>query len=258
MGGNNSKQHDIERQHVHVDGLELQQQRLKDRDVGLFEEIEDIHFLGVERIVERRRDIGDLGHEDREQKDVRDVDLPGAPQHARARDDEAALAHGAAIDESRGVAGNEDEDLGRVGKAVIADGEPVHDVLGNVVEKNQPQRDAAEQIEPQVAFASEREAKQPSATAMTDIFPANICLADICFTIASVLPKPRSMRGSSNLVRQYGLRSASAWLLQLTGTALFTFTRNRSLIWTAGARRLRDRLGDLTYGAAGTASCIAQ
>ncbi len=134
-------------------GLNFNNKRLKDRDVGLLEEIEDIHFLGVERVVERRRDIGDLRHEDRKQKDVRHVDLPGTPQHARAGDDDAALAHGAAIDESRGVAGNEDEDLGRVGKAVIADGEPVHDVLRNVVEKNQPQRDAAEQIEPQVALA---------------------------------------------------------------------------------------------------------
>ncbi len=137
-------------------GLNFKQQRLEDRDVGLFEKIEDIHFLGVKRIVEGRRDIGDFRHEDREQKNMRHVDLPGAPQHARAGDDDAALVHGAAIDESRGVAGDEDEDFGGVGKAVIADGEPVHDVFGDVVEKDQPQRHAAEQIEPQVALGRDR------------------------------------------------------------------------------------------------------
>ena len=118
---------------------------------GLLEEIERVHFFGVERIVEARRDIGDLGHVDREQEDVRDVDLPGALQDARARDDEAALAHGAAIDEGRGVAGDEDEDFGGVAEAVVADGEPGDDVVRNVIEEDQPERQPAKQVEPQIA-----------------------------------------------------------------------------------------------------------
>ena len=66
-------------------------------------------------------------------------------------DHEAALAHRAAVDEGGGVAGDEDEDFGGVAEAVIADGEPGHDVGRNMVEEDQPQRQAAEQIEPQIA-----------------------------------------------------------------------------------------------------------
>ena len=88
---------------------------------------------------------------DGEQEHVRDIDLPGALQDAGARDDEAALAHRAAVDEGRGIAGDEDEDLGRVAEAVIADGEPGDDVVRDMVEEDQPEREPAEQVEPQVA-----------------------------------------------------------------------------------------------------------
>jgi hypothetical protein len=102
--GEQQKQYDIERQHVHVDGPKLQEHRLEDGDVGLFEEPEDVHFLRVERIAESRRHVGDLGHEHREKKDVRHVDLPGPAQDAGAGDNEAALAHGPAVDEGGGIA----------------------------------------------------------------------------------------------------------------------------------------------------------
>jgi hypothetical protein len=68
-----------------------------------------------------------------------------------AGDDEAALAHLLAVDEGRGVAGDEDEDFGRVAEAVIADGRPGDQVGRNVVEKDQPQRNPTEQVEPQIA-----------------------------------------------------------------------------------------------------------
>ena len=118
---------------------------------GCLEEVQRVHFLDVERILEARRDVGDLGDVDREQEDVGHIDLPGPLQDARAGDDEAALHHGAAIDESRRVAGNEDEDFGRVAEAVVADGEPGDDVVRHVIEKDQPEREPAKQIEPQIA-----------------------------------------------------------------------------------------------------------
>ena len=46
------QQHDVERQHVHIHRLELQQQRLKDGDIRMVEEIDYAHFFGIERIVE--------------------------------------------------------------------------------------------------------------------------------------------------------------------------------------------------------------
>ena len=92
---------------------------------------------------------------DREQEDVRHVDLPRPPQDAGARDDEAALAHFLAVDEGGGVAGDEDEDFGRVAEAVVAERDPGHEVRRNVVEEDQPERDPAEQIEPQVASSGD-------------------------------------------------------------------------------------------------------
>src|SRR5262249_57598212 len=119
----------------------------KDGDGGLLKKIRNFHFFGIERIFERCRDVGDLRHENREQKNMSDVDLPGAPQDARTGQYEAALAHRAPIDEGCGVAGYENKDLGSVAKTVIPDRDPTHDVFRNMVEKDQPQRQPAEQIE---------------------------------------------------------------------------------------------------------------
>ena len=155
-GRKSEQQHDIQRQHVHVHRLELQQQRLDHGDVGLLEEIEHAHFLAVERIVEARRDIGDFGEVDGEQEDVRDINLPGALEQAGGGDDEAVLAHRTAVDEGRGIAGDEDKDLSGVGKAVIADRDPAHRVGWDMVEEDQPQGYAAEQVQPQIAFGRNR------------------------------------------------------------------------------------------------------
>ena len=87
---------------------------------------------------------------------MRDVNLPGALEYAGAGDDEALLAHGAAVDEGRGIAGDEDEDFGGVAKAVIADGDPTHRIGRNVVEEDEPERQPTEQIKPQIAFARNR------------------------------------------------------------------------------------------------------
>ncbi len=70
----------------------------------MLQKIQDAHLFGVERIVEGLRDVGDLGEIDREQEDVRDVDLPGALEHAGRRDHESLVVHGAAVHEGGGEA----------------------------------------------------------------------------------------------------------------------------------------------------------
>src|SRR6266478_10248686 len=52
------QQHDVERQYVHVGWLELEQQRLDDRHLRLFEKVENIHLFGIERILETGGNIG--------------------------------------------------------------------------------------------------------------------------------------------------------------------------------------------------------
>ena len=153
--GKQQQQHDVERQHVHVDRLELEQQRLDDGDLRLPQKVQRVHLFHIERILEARGDIGNLGDIDREQEDMGDVDLPRPLQDARAGDDEAALQHGTAIDEGGRVAGYENEYFCRVAEAVVADREPAHDVVRDVVEKDQPERKPAKEIEPQVAFGGD-------------------------------------------------------------------------------------------------------
>ena len=134
--------------------------------------------------------------------------------------DETALAHGAAVDEGRGVAGNENEDLGGVAEAVIADGEPVDDVAGNVVEKDQPQRDAAEQIEPQVALGRDQpEAGQPSVWAS----PA------LCVAIHVRPPSDAAVRRHFTVVKSGSppdLRKLVRMVIATSAATLFTFPWN--------------------------------
>src|SRR5215468_8573603 len=83
---------------------------------------------------------------------MRDIDLPCALEDSGACDDDAAVAHRAAVNECRGIARDEYEDLGCIAESIIAYGDPADDVRRNMVEKNEPQREAAEQVEAQVAF----------------------------------------------------------------------------------------------------------
>ena len=122
--GQEKHQHDIERQHVHVEKTKSQQQCLNDGDAGLLEKIIDAHFLRVQRVVEPVRGVDDFRKENREQEHVGHVDLPDPAQDPCGRDHEAGLAHGAAVDKGRGVAGDEDENLGGVAESVATDGEP--------------------------------------------------------------------------------------------------------------------------------------
>ena len=116
----------------------------------------------IQRVFETGGDVGNLREEDREQEHMRDIDLPDPAQDPRGRDHEAGFQHGAAIDERRGIAGDEDEDFGGVGKTVIADREPGQKVRRQMVDEDQPQRQAAKQIEPQFALADRRRAKSPA------------------------------------------------------------------------------------------------
>src|SRR5262245_42640233 len=66
------------------------------------------------------------------------------------------LLHRAAIDEGSRVPRDENENLGRVAKAIIADGDPVHRIGRNMIEENQPERESSEQIKPEITFGRNR------------------------------------------------------------------------------------------------------
>ncbi len=152
--GKKKHQHDVERQHVHVDRAESQEQRLDDGDVRLLEKIHDSHFFRIQRVLETGGDVGNLGEKDREQKHVRDINLPDPPQDARGGDHEAGLEHRASVNERCGVARDENENFGGVRESVIADREPGQEIGRQMIDEDQPQRQPAKQVEPQFALAA--------------------------------------------------------------------------------------------------------
>src|ERR1700753_4020589 len=56
------------------------------------------------------------------------------------------------VNEAREIAGNENEEFGCVAEAVIAQRQPGNDVMRDMIEKDHPQPDASEKIEPEVAL----------------------------------------------------------------------------------------------------------
>jgi hypothetical protein len=83
---------------------------------------------------------------------VRDVELPDAMADAHGRDEEALALHAPAIHHAGGVAGDQDEHLGRVAEHERLDGKLRQEVVREVVEEDRDQGDTAEEIQPQVAF----------------------------------------------------------------------------------------------------------
>jgi hypothetical protein len=59
--------------------------------------------------------------------------------------------HHCCVDDRRDITGNEDEDIRSPAESVVSDGDPVHHIVGDVIQKDEPVRDAQEQIEPDIA-----------------------------------------------------------------------------------------------------------
>jgi len=86
---------------------------------------------------------------------VRDIELPDAAVDARRGTHPALARHHAGIGDHRGIARDEDEDFRGVAKTVIAHGQPAHDIGRDVVDEDEPQRQPAEQVEPDIATGSD-------------------------------------------------------------------------------------------------------
>ena len=144
-------QHDVEWQHVEIERLEAQEQALAQRLGGVVDQARDVELVDHLGIAEAQRQIADRGDVDHEQDDVGDVELPDPLGQPGGADDEAAVEHHPGIDERGGIAGDENEEVGGVAETVIAGRDPVHDVVGDVIEEDPPVGDAPEEIEPEIA-----------------------------------------------------------------------------------------------------------
>ena len=83
---------------------------------------------------------------DHEQQNVGGIDLPDAPQQPRCPDNKATLEHSSPEDESRGVAGNEHEQIGAIAEAVVSERKPGQRAGGDVAKKHQPVGEAPKQV----------------------------------------------------------------------------------------------------------------
>lgn len=100
-----------------------------------------------------RRDITDQVDIDHEQHDVSRVELPDALEDAGCSHDVSALDGDSGVDNGCGIAGDEDEQIGRAAEAEIAQGQRADRVVGDVVQEQKPVRDAEQQGNPEIAIA---------------------------------------------------------------------------------------------------------
>jgi len=78
--------------------------------------------------------------------------LTGRTRTTRAALGQALAGEGAAVGDHRGEAGQQDEQLGGIGKAEIAQGELAQQVFRDVVDEDHDQREATQRVHAQIAW----------------------------------------------------------------------------------------------------------
>src|SRR6202040_3008274 len=137
---------DVERQDIEEGRLELQQQRLDHGDMRFVEEVADPHLLIVHRVLERRDGVGHLGDEDHEQKNMRNIELPGAAQYLGGGIDDPFVRQPAGIDQGGCESRNEDENFRGIEESECLQGEVTENIFRDVVNEDEDQRHPAEEI----------------------------------------------------------------------------------------------------------------
>src|SRR5262249_31626125 len=129
------------------------------------------------------------------------------------------LQHGGAVDEAGRVARNEHEHFGGVAETVIPECDPADDVEWNMVEKNYPEPESAEQIEPKVTSKKGRKHGQS--------FPAIVLLpwrrinANPHASHGVALTAFRDAGDSVFSVKRVEFTAWSSMLLELSGASSF-------------------------------------
>ncbi len=140
------KQHE-DRQHVGVDRAILQDRRPRERRARILQQNARV---GIVSETAAAREVNQNGAGDRDQQ-KRDVDVPASSQRPADHGAPAFATPGLAIGQRAGDAGDEHEYLRGIGEAVVPQRQPASNIIGDVVEKYPPQRDASAGIYSQVA-----------------------------------------------------------------------------------------------------------
>ncbi len=92
------------------------------------------------------------GHDiDHEKDDVGDVEVPNPLGEPGCPDNEAALQHHSPVENRRSIAGDEDENIRGAAQSEVSNRDQAHDIVGNMIHKDEPVRQPSKQVEPVVA-----------------------------------------------------------------------------------------------------------
>src|SRR5262249_5531086 len=120
-------------------GLILQQENLDDCDLGFVDKIIHPKVLAIGLILEVEGCVTYLRGKDHEYEDVGDIELPNPAVDLSRRGDASLALQGPSVNCGSGVARNEDEDLGSVGKCNRVQCCIRQDIIRNVVDEDEKQ-----------------------------------------------------------------------------------------------------------------------
>ena len=130
----------------------LQQKNLDDRDLRFVDKIIDPKILAI-GLMKAEGCVTHLRGKDHEYEDVSDVELPNpATDLARCGDSSMSL-QSPSINCGRGVTRDKDKDLGSVGKCDRMQRYIRQDIIWNVVDEDEKERQTAKKVESQIAPA---------------------------------------------------------------------------------------------------------
>src|SRR5215472_9260357 len=150
---------EVQRQKINYPGEDewkrqaaLQQQQhhenLDDCDLGFVDEIIDPKVLAIGLILEVEGCVTYLRGKDHEYEDVCDIELPNPAIDLSGRGDASLPLQSPSVNRGGGVARNKDEDLGGIGKCNRMQRYIRQDIIWNVVDEDDKQRQTPEEVEP--------------------------------------------------------------------------------------------------------------
>src|SRR5262249_8816118 len=139
---------------IEIDEVMIERERAPDRLERLERERHQVDVLVIKRVLEGLGGDCDSADADDQEHEVGDVDLADPLADAARAGPEAIALEPPTEGERRGIAGNEDEYLGRVREAEILERQVGENVARDVIDEDEDQRQAAKEIEARIARAA--------------------------------------------------------------------------------------------------------
>ena len=140
------KKHE-DRQHVGIDRTVLQDRRVRERRARMVQQNARIALVSKTAAA---CEVNQDGAGEREQQKC-DINVPASPQRPADHSGPTLAAPCLAVGQRAGYARDEHEYFRGIAEAVVPQRQPTSDVVGDMVKKDAPQRDASAGIYSQVA-----------------------------------------------------------------------------------------------------------